>query len=276
MQLKSRLCCSVLGCWLTHRISMRRMPLSRTRCRRPGASLRELARPDQQLRVPGRRIRQYASSPQLRRLPVRAGWAITAHCEWEAGHECRLAGAKPTPNFGACSPRRAIDKDGAPLPSGFVMAESVGMPPQTLDSAAHVVQLALTPIFLLAGLAQLLNVFTARLGRIADRAYRLSHEPTASRVELKRLTLRSRILDGAVLMAALSGGLTCGAALTMFLGALRNAGAGVLLFIFFGGALFCAIAALAAFAAETFLSGRGVREKVTDATDALDARQHRH
>ena len=137
------------------------------------------------------------------------------------------------------------------------------MAQQTLDAAAHVVQLALTPIFLLAGLAQLLNVFTARLGRIADRAYRLAHEPTSSRIELQRLTLRSRILDGAVLMATFSGGLTCGAALMMFLGALRDAGAGVVLFLFFGGALLCAIVALAAFAAETILSGRSIREKVT-------------
>lgn len=144
------------------------------------------------------------------------------------------------------------------------------MPGQTLDSAAHVVQLALTPIFLLAGLAQLLNVFTARLGRIADRVYRLAHDPSASREELERLTLRSRILDGAVLLAALSGALTCCAALTMFFGALRNEDAGRLLYLAFGGALACAIAALAAFSVETILSGKTVRDKVTDATDALD------
>ncbi len=146
---------------------------------------------------------------------------------------------------------------------------------QTLDSAAHVVQLALTPIFLLTGLAQLLNVFTARLGRIADRVYRLEHSESARLSELKRLTLRSRILDGAVLLAALSGALTCCAALTMFLGALRNASAGAVLFGAFGGALACAITALAAFAVETVLSGRTVREKVSDATDEKKRKQHR-
>ncbi len=145
-----------------------------------------------------------------------------------------------------------------------------GMNAQTLDSAAHVVQLALTPIFLLAGLAQLLNVFTARLGRVADRVYRLAHDPDASHAELRRLTLRSRILDGAVLLAALSGALTCCAALTMFLGALRNRGAGTVLYSAFGAALGCAVLALAAFSVETILSGRTVREKVQDASDALD------
>jgi len=38
-----------------------------------------------------------------------------------------------------------------------------------LDSVAHVIQVALTPIFLLSGIAALLNVFSARLARVADR-----------------------------------------------------------------------------------------------------------
>jgi len=146
------------------------------------------------------------------------------------------------------------------------------MPAPTLDAAAHVVQLALTPIFLLAGIATMLSVFTARLGRIADRAYRLSHQPKCRRDELARLRLRSRILDSAVLCAATSGALTCLAALTLFLGALRQVEWGSVLFTAFGGALIFAIAALAAFSAETILSGRTVRDEVDDATDALDDR----
>lgn len=130
-----------------------------------------------------------------------------------------------------------------------------------LTGAAHVVQLALTPIFLLTGLSSLLNVFTARLGRVADRVDRLATTPLDHKQQLARLRLRSRVLDLAVLLAALSGALTCCAALTLFLGALRNAGAGRLLFALFGGALVCAVAALAAFAIETLLSGRSVREQ---------------
>lgn len=44
------------------------------------------------------------------------------------------------------------------------------MNPPAVDNAAHVVQLALTPIFLLSGLAALLNVFSTRLGRIPIRS----------------------------------------------------------------------------------------------------------
>ena len=137
----------------------------------------------------------------------------------------------------------------------------------TLDTAAHVVQFALTPIFLLAGIASLLNVFTTRLGRIADRAHQLLRDPRCSRTELRRLNLRSRILDGAVLFAAASGALTCCAALTMFLGALKQVAWGAVLFTAFGGALVCAIAALTAFSIETILSGRTIRDTVDEALD---------
>src|ERR1700712_4959004 len=130
-----------------------------------------------------------------------------------------------------------------------------------LTGAAHVVQLALTPIFLLTGLASLLNVFTTRLGRIADRVDRLAVDAPEHPQQLARLRLRSRALDLAVLLAALAGALTCCAALTLFLGALRNAGTGYILFTFFGSALICAVLALAAFGFETVLSGRSVREQ---------------
>jgi hypothetical protein len=137
-----------------------------------------------------------------------------------------------------------------------------------VNAAAHVVQLALTPIFLLTGVASLLNVFTTRLGRISDQVDRLSAEPAKQPRQLARLRLRSRSLDVAVLLAAVAGGLTCGAALTLFLSALRSGAAGRILFALFGGALLCAVAALAAFAFEMVLAGRTVREMVDEGEDA--------
>lgn len=41
-------------------------------------------------------------------------------------------------------------------------------PDSSLDLVAHVIQVALTPIFLLSGIATLLNVFATRLARVAD------------------------------------------------------------------------------------------------------------
>ena len=134
--------------------------------------------------------------------------------------------------------------------------------PPAIDAAAHVVQLALTPIFLLTGIASLLNVFSTRLGRIADQVDRLDVDtrsnPNSRRAA--RLRLRSRTLDVAVLLASVAGALTCAAALTLFVGEIKSGSAGMVLFALFGGALVCAIAALGAFSFETILAGQTVRD----------------
>jgi hypothetical protein len=135
--------------------------------------------------------------------------------------------------------------------------------PLAVDAAAHVVQLALTPIFLLTGIASLLNVFSTRLGRIADQVDKLDSETSNSR-RLARLRLRSRLLDIAVLLAAIAGALTCAAALTLFLGEIKSSGAGQLLFVLFGAALVGSIAALGAFTCEMVLAGQAVRERTED------------
>lgn len=132
---------------------------------------------------------------------------------------------------------------------------------QTPDAVARIVQLALTPIFFLAGLATLLNVFTVRLGRVADRVDKFMAEPDGHARQLRRLRLRSKLLDAAVLLGALSGALTCAAAFTLFLGAIGKVQAGDALLALFGAALACAILALAVFAIETVLSGITVREE---------------
>jgi hypothetical protein len=38
-----------------------------------------------------------------------------------------------------------------------------------LDTIAHIIQVALTPVFLLSGIATLLNVFATRLARVGDK-----------------------------------------------------------------------------------------------------------
>jgi hypothetical protein len=94
----------------------------------------------------------------------------------------------------------------------------------SLDSVAHVIQVALTPIFLLSGIAALLNVFSTRLGRVSDRVDQLAQQAIgADPHEARRIAAllafqrrRSQILDVAVVLGALAGGATCGATLTLF------------------------------------------------------------
>jgi hypothetical protein len=140
-------------------------------------------------------------------------------------------------------------------------------PNAPLEAVAHIIQLALTPIFLLSGIAALLNVFSTRLGRVADQVDALSARldtlpedcPQTYRLQLAYLKSRSRVLDGAVILGALGGVATSLATLTLFLGAIRNSGAAWLLFGLFGSAVLCTIGALACFCYEMLLASRGLR-----------------
>ena len=100
-----------------------------------------------------------------------------------------------------------------------------------LDMVAHIIQVALTPVFLLSGIATLLNVFSTRLARVADRVDQITkgiEEADAGEVallagQLSHLRRRSLALDAAVLLAAFGGAATCASVLTLFVGALRDA-----------------------------------------------------
>src|SRR5205814_9945704 len=99
-----------------------------------------------------------------------------------------------------------------------------------LDPVAHTSQVALTPVFLLSGIATLLNVFSTRLARVSDRVHRVLEalsdadavQAKALEAQLAHLHRRSVALDIAVVLDALGGAATCGAVLTLFVGALRE------------------------------------------------------
>lgn len=140
----------------------------------------------------------------------------------------------------------------------------------SLDSTAHIIQIALTPVFLLSGIATLLNVFGTRLARVADQAERISQAidgacgPEQHRLALRMNALRRRslALDAAVILAALGGVATCGAVLTLFVGALRDATVADILFALFGLAILCTLSALMVFGFEMLLASQGMRRRV--------------
>ncbi|WP_147077949.1 DUF2721 domain-containing protein [Methylobacterium haplocladii] len=142
--------------------------------------------------------------------------------------------------------------------------------PTSLDTVAHVIQVALTPVFLLGGIATLLNVFGSRLARVADQAHALSDRiGSASQAERERmlvriasLRLRSLILDAAVILATLGGVAVCGAVLTLFVGALRDATVADVLFALFGLGILCTLCALSLFGVEMLLASRSLRRRL--------------
>ena len=139
-----------------------------------------------------------------------------------------------------------------------------------LDDIAHLIQLALTPVFLLTGIGTLINVFSQRLARVADQVDKIAHalddpngEPahdTAAR--LASLKFRSLALDIAVILGAIAGAATCCAVLTLFVGALRDAGVAFALYTLFGAAIVCTIGALTAFLIEMLVASKFIRLQV--------------
>ena len=81
-----------------------------------------------------------------------------------------------------------------------------------ITSIAHVIQLAVAPVFLLSGIAALLNVLNNRLSRIVDRARQPQNEfPSAApmrtqvlRVSLRRLAARARLVSWSISLCTLS------------------------------------------------------------------------
>lgn len=66
-----------------------------------------------------------------------------------------------------------------------------------IDVIAHNIQLALGPVFLLTGIASILNVMTNRLGRVIDRARKLEaeisgYDPATQRRALVELGILGR------------------------------------------------------------------------------------
>lgn len=144
--------------------------------------------------------------------------------------------------------------------------------PPTPDLVAHIIQVSLSPIFLLTALGTLLSVFSLRLARVADKVDSIAEATKAASVDEARvLSLqlmhfrhRSHALDVAIVLAAIGGAATCASVLTLYVGALRDTTAATVLFALFGLAILCAIGAIIAFTVEMLLSSIGIRNKVAE------------
>jgi len=140
-----------------------------------------------------------------------------------------------------------------------------------IEGSAHLVQLALTPVFLLTAIAGFLNVFTSRLARVADRVNTITRARADGKPEepgllanLTSLRRRTVALQGAVVFAGFSGAFTCGATFTIFLGALGAELTSILLLFEFGLALVSLLVGLACFVAEMLIASRAMIAQIAD------------
>lgn len=140
-----------------------------------------------------------------------------------------------------------------------------------LTAIVHIIQVSLAPVFLLSGIATLLNVFSTRYARVADQVDALAKqvegadEATAALLALRltHLHRRSLALDAAVALAATGGALTCATVLALFVGEAGGPAVATMLYITFGLAIACTLAAVMAFAGEMLMASQRIRAEVT-------------
>lgn len=132
---------------------------------------------------------------------------------------------------------------------------------------AHVIQLALAPVFLLSGVGIFLTVLTNRLARIVDRARKVEAiASTAAAVnlpqhkeDLRILARRAQLINRAVTLSTISALLVALVVATLFLSAVLEvplSGAIATMFIL---AMLSLIVGLVMFLREVFLAIKALR-----------------
>lgn len=137
-----------------------------------------------------------------------------------------------------------------------------------LSELSRLIQLAVAPVFLLAGVAGFLNVMTGRLGRIVDRHRVVQRRLLAlkdpdmlarNNAELLVLQRRIRLNNWSVGFCTLSGLLICMLVVTLFVGNYWSIHVNGGIVLFFVLAMLALIFALILFLKETHLATRTLR-----------------
>lgn len=142
-----------------------------------------------------------------------------------------------------------------------------------ITSIAHVIQLAVAPVFLLAGVAAFTGVISNRLGRIVDRARALEPqlqvavEPRASeiRASIGNLAKRARLANRALTLCVCCAVMICSDIVVLFIGTLTGDRLGGVVATVFVIAMLLLIAGLLLFLREVYLATRFLRISVPDA-----------
>lgn len=144
-------------------------------------------------------------------------------------------------------------------------------PLQTLGSpevsvVAHTIQLALAPVFLLAGIGAFLNVCVGRLARVVDRTRAIERIVLATRgrehdravQEIRVLDKRISVINAAILMTVVAAVLTCLVVILLFLSNLISASLGTIIALLFIASMISMALGFAIFIVETRLGSRAV------------------
>lgn len=135
-----------------------------------------------------------------------------------------------------------------------------------MTDIAHVIQLAVAPVFLLAGISGFINAFASRLGRIFDRSRLLEEESDTAgparravlEAELRILSRRARLAYFGIALATLSALLVCLLITIAFAGYFVGFESRALIGALFIAAMVSLIGGLCSFLREVFYAVRSL------------------
>ncbi|MCJ8326290.1 MAG: DUF2721 domain-containing protein [Campylobacterales bacterium] len=136
-----------------------------------------------------------------------------------------------------------------------------------LNNIAELIKLSVAPVFLLAAVAGLLNVFTGRLTRIIDKVDKLELEEHSNESHIKRkkrhtfLTMRMKNINLAIFFCASTGLLVALVIVTMFLSSLFQFKSDIVISVLFILAMVCLISSLLVFLKEIHYTTYFIRSK---------------
>lgn len=139
--------------------------------------------------------------------------------------------------------------------------------PGAASDITHAIQLALAPVFLLTGIAGMLNVMAGRLSRIIDRGRRLTEGPDAAalaardtvQVELRALETRRHVASTAIFACTIAALLVCLIIATLFVEVMLDAPLTLLIGVLFTLATLALVVGLAYFLREVHLATHTIR-----------------
>jgi hypothetical protein len=140
----------------------------------------------------------------------------------------------------------------------------------SFGDVAHAIQLALAPVFLLTGIAGLLNVMAGRLARIIDRGRSLTEQELPQHLqkseglhkELSRLERRRHFASSAITACTCSALLVCLVVAVIFLQVLLQVEFKWVISSLFTASTLTLIVGLAYFLREVHLATRTVRIQI--------------
>lgn len=136
----------------------------------------------------------------------------------------------------------------------------------SITSVAHVIQLAVAPVFLLTGVGAILAVLINRLARVVDRFRVLERalpatgndERTALDTEMEILLRRARLIHWAISLCTVCALLICIVIATLFVGSVMVADLSGTIAVLFITAMLALIAGLLCFLREITLATGGI------------------